>query len=69
MSKKRVNENVFGAAKKFTDAFFDALKTNTANHVLKKVEKNPKIPSAIIQRMREIDKLAKELDDDLKKYL
>ena len=68
MRKTPVNENVFGAVKKFTDSFFDALKNNTAHSVLSKVEKNNKVPSPIIQKMKEIDKLSKELDNIIKKY-
>ena len=68
MSKIRTNENIFGAAKKFTDAFFDALKTNTAHHILKKAEKSKKMPSPIIQKLKEMDRLAKELENDIKKY-
>jgi len=31
MSKEKTNEGLFGAAKKFSDAFFDGLKTNAVN--------------------------------------
>jgi hypothetical protein len=66
--KKTINEGLFGATKKFTDAFFDGLKGNALNRALKQAEKNPKIPTPIIDKMKEIDKLAKELEDDLKYY-
>jgi len=68
MSKEKTNEGLFGAAKKFSDAFFDGLKSNAINRALKQAEKNKKVPPPIIQKMRQIDKLAKELEDDLKHY-
>jgi hypothetical protein len=66
--KETINEGLFGAAKKFSDAFFDGLKSNAVNKALKQAEKNPKIPTPIIDKMKAIDKLAKELEDDLKYY-
>lgn len=68
MKIKQTNENIFGAARKFSDAFFDGLKSNAVNRALKQAEKNPKIPSPIIEKMKAIDNLAKELEDDLKYY-
>jgi hypothetical protein len=68
MSKEKTNEGLFGAAKKFSDSFFDGLKSNAINRALKQAEKNKKVPPPIIQKMRQIDKLAKELEDDLKHY-
>ena len=68
MSKEKTNEGLFGAAKKFSDAFFDGLKSNAINRALKQAEKNKKVPPPIIQKMKQIDKLAKELEDDLKHY-
>lgn len=68
MKKKNTNEGLFGSAKKFTDAFFDGLKSNAINIALKQAKSNPKIPVAIVEKMKEIDKLAKELEDDLKRY-
>lgn len=68
MKIKQTNENIFGAARKFSDAFFDGLKSNAINKALKQAETNPKIPSPIINKMKAIDKLAKELEDDLKYY-
>jgi hypothetical protein len=68
MKLKQTNENIFSAARKFSDAFFDGLKSNAVNRALKQAEKNPKMPSPIIDKMKAIDKLAKELEDDLKYY-
>jgi hypothetical protein len=67
--KKNINEGLFGSAKKFTDEFFDGLKTNTTNRALQKAKQNKKIPAPIIQKMTALDKLAKELEDDLKYYM
>jgi hypothetical protein len=66
--KKLQKEGIFGAAKKFTDAFFDGLKANATNTALERARRTKEIPQPIIQKMIEIDKLAKELEDDLKKY-
>jgi|TARA_R110002153_G_C12966455_1_gene460651 hypothetical protein len=68
MSKQKTNEGLFGAAKKFTDSFFDGLKSNATNKALNKVKNNKQVPPPIIQRMIDIDKLAKQLEADLKKY-
>lgn len=68
MSKNKVNEGLFGAAKNFSDAFFDGLKTKTINRALKKAESNKQMPPKIIKKMKAIDKLSKELQDDLKYY-
>ena len=68
MSKDNINEGLFGAAKKFTDAFFDGLKANATNKAINAARKNKSVPPAIIQKMVEIDKLAKQLEDDLKYY-
>ena len=68
MSKKQVNEGLFGAAKKFSDAFFDGLKTNATNRAIQAAKKNKEVPPKIIQRMQQIEKLAKEFEDELKYY-
>lgn len=66
MKEKNINEGLFGAARKFSDAFFDGLKSNAVNKALKQAEKNPKIPSPIIEKMKELDKAAAELEKMLK---
>jgi len=66
MSKKQINEGLFGAAKKLTDAFFDGLKDNMTNKALAKVKQNKNVPIPIISKMSEIDKAAKELQKMLK---
>ena len=62
MAKKEIKEGLFGAAKKFSDAFFDGLKTNSTNIALKKAKEKgfpPKI-------QKQMDKVNKESEDLLK---
>lgn len=59
---------IFNKLKNLTDSFFDGLKTNAINKAVNSAKKNPETPTPIVDRMREIDKLAKELEDDLKYY-
>jgi hypothetical protein len=66
--KSTVNEGVFSATKRFSDAFFDGLKVNAINKAITAAEKNSDVPPKIIQKMRQIDKLANELKNDLKYY-
>jgi hypothetical protein len=68
MSKDKVNEGLFGAAKKFSDSFFDGLKSNAVNHALKKAEKRKDIPSNLVNTMKEIDRLSAQLKRDIEKY-
>jgi hypothetical protein len=65
---KKINENVFDAAKRFSDAFFDGLKTNATNKAIEAARKNKNFPSHMIHKMSELEKLAKELKTDLEKY-
>jgi hypothetical protein len=65
-NKKSINEGLFGAAKKFTDAFFDGLKSNAINSALATAKKNKDIPIPIIKKMEELDKAAMELEKMLK---
>ena len=46
-NKKQVNENIFDAAKKFSDAFFDGLKQNATNKAIQAAKKNPKVPPCV----------------------
>lgn len=68
MAKQKVNESIFGAAKKFSDAFFDGLKSNATNKAIEAARKNKQVPSQLVQKMTELEKLAKELKSDLEKY-
>ncbi len=66
--KQPIKEGLFGAAKKFTDAFFDGLKSNATNKAIESAKKNKQVPSQLIQKMSELEQLAKELKSDLEKY-
>ena len=48
MGKNKTNEGLFGSAKKFSDAFFDGLKTNATNKAFKQAQKNKKVQSAFV---------------------
>ena len=66
MSKKQLNEGYFDAAKQFSDAFFDGLKTNATNKAIQAARKNKSVPPKIVQKMSEIERASKELDRMLK---
>tara|TARA_B100000900_G_scaffold60264_1_gene45726 strand:+ start:1562 stop:1771 length:210 start_codon:yes stop_codon:yes gene_type:complete len=66
MSNDKINEGLFGAAKKFSDAFFDGLKKNATNRALSAAKKNKKVPPRVVKKMAQIDKAAKELEQMLK---
>lgn len=66
MSKK-IKENIFDSAKKFTDAFFDGLKNNAIDKVLQKAQEHG-APHPLIQKMKDLEKEKKELDALIKKY-
>lgn len=61
MKKKPVNEGLFTAAKKFTDAFFDGLKANAADRMIRKAQKQG-MPSEVTDLMNKIQKDKDELD-------
>lgn len=67
MSNDKVNEGLFGAAKKFSDAFFDGLKNNATNRMLSKAKQSG-MPSKVIQKMAKLQKEKNELDALIKKY-
>jgi hypothetical protein len=66
MKKETTNEGLFGAAKKFSDAFFDGLKTNATNKAIAAAKKNKKVPPKIVQKMADIEKASKELEQMLR---
>ena len=66
MENKNLNEGLFGAAKKFSDAFFDGLKSNVTNKALETAKQTKSIPPQIVKKMSELDKAAKELEKMLK---
>lgn len=67
MSKEKVNEGLFGAAKKFSDAFFDGLKNNATKSMLARAEKEG-VPVPIIQKMKTLQKEKDALDAIIRKY-
>ena len=69
MSKEKqpVKEGLFGAAKKFTDAFFDGLKTNAVNKALEQAKQN-KFPPDVIDSMERIENERQRLSQIIKKY-
>ena len=64
-NNKSLNEGIIMAAKRFSDAFFDGLKQNATNKAILAAKKNPKVPVAIVDKMEQIAKAAKELEKDL----
>jgi hypothetical protein len=67
MKKKKTNENIFDAGRRFTDAFFDGLKNNATDKMLSK-SKDMGVPLPIIDKMKKLQKEKEELDDLIKKY-
>tara|TARA_B110000211_G_C13968464_1_gene503839 strand:+ start:29 stop:247 length:219 start_codon:yes stop_codon:yes gene_type:complete len=67
MAKKEINEGLFGAAKQFSDAFFDGLKTNSTNIALKKA-KQKGFPPEIQKQMDRVNKESEKLRSQLKGY-
>lgn len=69
MSKETqpIQEGLFGAAAKISNAFFDGLRNNTINSFLAKAEEKG-MESPIISKMKELQKEKEELDALLKKY-
>ena len=61
MSKQIQQEGLFGAAKKFSDAFFDGLKNNAVDRVLVKA-KEKGVPAEVTNLMDKIRDDKKELD-------
>jgi len=63
MSKEKqpIKEGLFGAAKKFSDAFFDGLKNNAVDRVLVKA-KEKGVPIEVTNLMDKIRDDKKELD-------
>ncbi len=67
MSNKEIQkEGLFGAAKKFSDAFFDGLKNNAVDMVLAKA-RAARLDREAIQKMEKIKKDKEELDKILAK--
>lgn len=66
MAKKVINEGLFGAAKKFSDAFFDGLKNNAVDSVINQA-KRARMEKDVIEKMEKIKKEKEELDAILAK--
>jgi hypothetical protein len=58
--KIKTNENIFGAAERFVNAFFKGLEQNTANQIIKKAE-SAKLPPHTIKLMKDIEDRSQEL--------
>lgn len=67
-TKPRKTEGLFESAKRFSDTFFDGLKMGAINRALEQTKNNAIKPTPLVQKMIEMEKLGKELDDDIKKY-
>ena len=67
MGKNKTNEGIFGAAKRFSDAFFDGLKNNATNKMMAKA-KSAGLPKDAIQAMDNIRREREILNKALKKY-
>jgi len=59
MKKRATSGNIFETAKRFTDTFFDGLKNNATDRMLKQVEKAGASPELI----RVMNKLQRDKDE------
>lgn len=66
MSKEKTNEGIFGAAKRFSDAFFDGLKSNATNRAIAAAKQNKAVPTKIVNKMMQIEKASDELEKMLR---
>ena len=67
--KQPIQEGLFGAAKKFSDAFFDGLKVNATNRALAQAQNNPKIPGTLVDKMKEFLNInLEDINQVLNKY-
>lgn len=64
--KKKLNEGLFDSTRRFSDEFFDGLKSNATNKALAAAKKNKSLPPKIIQKLVQLDDAANELDKMLK---
>jgi hypothetical protein len=67
MSNEKLNEGLFGAAKKFSDAFFDGLKSNATNTALNTAKKRG-FPPKLQKQLDKVDRESKELLRQLADY-
>ena len=66
-NKPQIKEGLPSMLKKFTDDFFDGLKFGAINRALEKAKKVKELPSPIVQKMVQMDKLANEMEEYLRK--
>lgn len=66
MKKHKTNEVFLDAAKRFSNAFFNGLKTDASNKIIKKAEDSKLSPTAI-KLMKDIESRSKELKNILEK--
>lgn len=66
MSKEKTNEGIFGAAKRFSDAFFDGLSRNATNKMIDKAKKQG-APKELTDIMAKIQKDKDEMEAVLRK--
>lgn len=66
MKKHKTNEIFVDAAKRFSNAFFNGLKKNTADRIIKKAEESNLSPRAV-KLMKDIENRSKELKNILEK--
>jgi hypothetical protein len=64
MKKEKVNEGLFSASKRFSDAFFDGLSKNASDRMLAKAKKAG-VPKELTDVMAKIQQDKDELDDIL----
>ena len=67
-NKKQLKEGLPSMLKKFTDSFFDGLKYGAINKALKDAEKNKKMPSPIMQDLRDLQKKRNDLIKKIQSY-
>lgn len=60
-NKKKTNENILDAARKFSDAFFDGLKKGAEDKVIQRAEKAG-IERRALEKMKQIKKEKEELE-------
>jgi len=63
--KQPIQEGLFGAAKQFSDAFFDGLKNNAVDKVLAKARK-ARLHQDAIDKMEDIRREKQQLDKILR---
>jgi hypothetical protein len=67
-NKTLKKEGIFDSVKKFTDDFFDGLKSQAINHALQKAKQQKEMPKPLIDKMVDLQKQAREFHDLMKKY-